>query len=118
MWIVDGKIADLYTTKEQNFQVQMASPKGAKRRNLAFEWARQVPHWRWRWVQIRLEQLGKLSHYPDIIGQARALRTDSKLGELDEQIDDLLENEALHIDARGLPGLAFELVLFHLKDFM
>lgn len=45
----------------------------------------------------------------DIIGQARALQASSRLNQLDFDIDDMLKNESLHIDARGLPGMFFDL---------
>ena len=40
--------------------------------------------------------------WKDIFGQSRALATDSKLTQLDDEIDDLLGFEADFIDARGL----------------
>ena len=46
--------------------------------------------------------------YKDIIGQARALQANTKLTQLDFDIDDMLKNESLHIDARGLPGMFFD----------
>ena len=46
--------------------------------------------------------------YKDIIGQARALQANTKLTQLDFDIDDMLNNESLHIDARGLPGMFFD----------